>query len=65
MCVGGSDSEHFILKFNIDPFDGDPVEQSYSDYKILLYVNATARSSNIEKAIRQDGSFKLLRRECF
>ena len=62
---GGSDSENFILKLNIDPFDGDPVEQKYPEHKILLYVNATNRSSDIEEAIRQGGDFKLLRHEVF
>ena len=62
---GRSDSENFVLKLNIDPFDGDPVEQNYPSYKILLYVNATNRSSDIEKAIRQGGDFKLLRHEVF
>ncbi|MCP2052737.1 UNVERIFIED_ORG: YHS domain-containing protein [Pseudomonas fluorescens] len=63
--LGRSDSENFVLKLNIDPFDGDPVEQSYSSYKILLYVNATNRSPDIEKAIGQGGDFKLLRHEVF
>lgn len=62
---GRSDSENFVLKFNVDHFDGDPVEQNYPSYKILLYVNATNRSSDIEEAIRQGGDFKLLRHEVF
>jgi hypothetical protein len=62
---GRSDSEHIILKENVDPFDGDPVEQSFPNYPVLLYINATERSSDIEKSIRQDGSFNLLRREVF
>jgi hypothetical protein len=62
---GGSDSENFVLKMNADPFDGDPVEQNYPDYEILLYVNATVCSSDIEKAIKQGSSFKLLRHEVF
>ena len=62
---GGSDAENFVLKVNIDTFDGDPVEQNYSCYKILLYINATNRSSAIEEAISQAGGFKLLRHEVF
>jgi len=62
---GKSDSENFVLKLNTDPFDGDPVEQNYASYKILLYVNATNRSTEIEKLISQGGGFKLLRHEIF
>lgn len=62
---GRSDSENFVLKLNIDPFDGDPVEQNYASYKILLYVNATNRSTDIEKVISQGGGFELLRHEVF
>lgn len=62
---GRSDSANFALKFNIDPFDVDQVEQNYSSYKILLYVNATNRSADIEKVISQGGIFKLLRHEFF
>lgn len=62
---GRSDSENFVLKLNIDPLDGDPVEQNYASYKILLYVNATNRSADIEKVISQGGGFKLLRHEVF
>ncbi|GFM53516.1 hypothetical protein K5D38_21275 [Pseudomonas cichorii] len=60
---GRSDSENFVFKLNIDPFDGDPVEQDYASYKVLLYVNATNRSSDIEKLISQVSVFKLLRHE--
>lgn len=62
---GRSDSENFILKLNVDPLDGYPVEQSYASYKILLYVNATDRSADIEKLISRGGGFKLLRHEVF
>ncbi len=62
---GGSDSESFILKLNIDPFDGDPAEQKYPEHKILLYVNATECSSDIEKAMSQSAGFELLRHEIF
>lgn len=62
---GESNSEHIVLKVNVDPFDGGPVEQSCPDYTILLYVNATERSSYIEEAIRQAGGFKFIRHEMF
>lgn len=62
---GGIDSENFILKLNIDPFDGDPAEQKYPEHEVLLYVNATERSSDIEEAMRQSADFELLRHEIF
>lgn len=62
---GSSDSEHIVLKVNVDPFDGDPVEQNFPDYPILLYINATGRSSDIAEAARKDGNFELLRHEMF
>lgn len=62
---GRSDSGNFILKLNIDPFDGEPVEVNYPSHKILLYVNATRRSSDIEGVIGKSGCFKLLRHETF
>ncbi|WP_256589468.1 hypothetical protein [Pseudomonas sp. GV071] len=62
---GVSDSENFILKLNVDPFDGDPAEQKYPEHKILLYINATECSSDIEKAMRKNSNFELLRREFF
>ncbi|UVM14409.1 hypothetical protein LOY42_13945 [Pseudomonas sp. B21-023] len=62
--LGGGDAENFVLKLNVDPFDGDAVEQNYSDYTVLLYINATDRSSALERVMRQAG-FKLLRHEVF
>jgi len=62
---GRNDSEHFVLKVNVDPFDEEPVEQSFLDFPVLLYINATERSSEIEEIIRKDGCFKLLRHEVF
>jgi hypothetical protein len=60
---GDSNSEHFILKVNLDPFDEEPVEQNFQDFSILLYINSTGRSSDIEKIVRQNGCFELLRHE--
>jgi hypothetical protein len=62
---GRSGSENIVLKINVDPFDGDPVEQDFSDYPILLYINATERSSDIEETTRLNDCFKLLRHEVF
>jgi hypothetical protein len=62
---GSNDSENFILKINIDPFDDEPVEQNFSSYQILLYVNATNRPSDIAGALSRGGLFQLLRHEVF
>lgn len=62
---GRSDSEHYVLKVNVDPFDEEPVEQDFSDFPVLLYINATERSSSIEEVVRKDSFFKLLRHEVF
>ncbi|MBC3456574.1 MULTISPECIES: hypothetical protein [Pseudomonas] len=62
--LGGGDAENFVLKLNIDPFDGDAVEENYPDYTVLLYINATDRSFALERIMRQAG-FKLLRHEVF
>lgn len=62
--LGGGDAESFVIKLNVDPFDGGAVEQDYPGYKVLLYINATDRSSALEEVMRQAG-FKLLRHEVF
>ncbi|WP_175181465.1 hypothetical protein [Achromobacter aegrifaciens] len=62
---GSNDSENFVLKMNLDPFDEEPVEQGFPDYPVLLYINATDRSSDIEEAIKKSDCFKRLRHEVF
>lgn len=57
------ESEGFILKENIDPFDGMATEQAFSKYKILLYVNGTPRSDEVKTLLGPD--FLLLRHEKF
>ena len=59
----GHGSENIIIKVNIDPFDGDPAEAAFPAYSVLLYVNSTGRSSELEAAIGRCRVFKLLRRE--
>ncbi|MCB2250283.1 hypothetical protein KTQ74_00150 [Pseudomonas chlororaphis] len=56
-------AESFVLKGNIDPFDGDPVEQMFSDYPVLLYVDMTLRSEEIKSLLSV--GFDLLRHELF
>lgn len=62
---GTNDSENFVLKINVDPFDGGAVEQNFPDYPVLLYINATARSIDLEAVIRKEGYFDFLRHEFF
>lgn len=62
---GRSDSEHYVLRVNVDPFDEGPVEQDFPEFPVLLYVNATERSSSIEGVVRKDSFFKMLRHEVF
>lgn len=62
---GDNRSENFVLKNNVDPFDGEAVEQDFFGCPVLLYVNATVRSSELEKFILKIEDFKLLRREIF
>lgn len=56
-------SEGFILKENIDPFDGGAAEQAFPKYKILLYVDRTPRSDEVKRLLGPD--FLLLRHEEF
>lgn len=60
---GDKESESFVLKGNIDPFDGEPVEQMFSSYPVLLYVDMTLRSEEIKFLLSKE--FCLLRNEFF
>lgn len=60
---GEKESESFVLKGNLDPFDGGAVEQKFSDYPILLYVDMTLRSEEIKFLLSKE--FCLLRSEFF
>lgn len=60
---GEKESEVFIVKRNIDPFDGEPVEKMFSDYPVLLYVDVTLRSEEIKSFLGTE--FNLLRHEFF
>lgn len=61
---GKASDEHFVLKRNIDPIDGEPAEMTFPEHRILLYVNDTSRSADLqERIIRGARSFVLLRHE--
>lgn len=54
-------NENFILKRNIDPYDGEPAELKFPDQQILLYINNTPRSVELQTLIKQRvGSLTLL-----
>ncbi|WP_053199657.1 hypothetical protein [Herbaspirillum hiltneri] len=59
---GKRTEENFVLKRNVDPIDKEPVEMKFPEYPILLYVNDTPRSLDLQKRINQKASkFILLR----
>lgn len=61
---GKTSHEHFVLKRNVDPIDGEPAEISFPMHQILFYVNDTSRSEELQKKINQEAkSFALLRHE--
>lgn len=61
---GHSDGEHFVLKENVDPFDGEPVESEFPEYSILLYANDTCRSGDLQDSLSMSvPTFSLLRHE--
>jgi hypothetical protein len=60
---GDLSGEHLILKLNKDPFEEEPAEDEFPQHSIVLYVNDTSRSYDIEAALSQSDDIKHLRRE--
>ncbi|WP_454834568.1 hypothetical protein [Pseudomonas lini] len=60
---GSDESEKFLLKGNVDPFDGEAVEQKFSEYPVLLYVDMTVRSEEVRCLLSME--FCLLRHELY
>ncbi|WP_017454446.1 hypothetical protein [Herbaspirillum rubrisubalbicans] len=61
---GKRTTENFVLKRNLDPIDGEPVELKFPEYPILLYINDTSRSLEIMKKIKENASqFALLKHQ--
>jgi hypothetical protein len=61
---GDQTSENLILKRNVDPFDGEPVEMEHADFPVLFYVNRTSRASYFERVLAGASNvFLLLRRQ--
>lgn len=55
--------EHFILQHNYDDFEGEWMEEVFSKYPILFYVNETDRSSDLKASLLEDKRLALLRHE--
>ena len=51
---GEDGSENFLLKKNIDPLDGEPAELNFSNCSILLYVNHTERTTELNNLLNKD-----------
>ena len=62
---GQANSEQFLLKRNVDPFDGEPAEQGFPDYPVILYINATERDHELKALLATRSEFALLRDEVF
>ncbi len=61
---GQTSGEHFILKRNVDPIDGEPAEILFPNYKILLYLNDTPCSKELQEKIQKNTNiFTALRHE--
>lgn len=58
---GDNESENFLLKRNLDPFDGEAVEMDFPDYPIILYINETMRSEEIKNLVAMESAILLLR----
>jgi len=46
--LGSMREEHFILQRNVDLLDNDPAELEFPEAGILLYVEGTERSEELE-----------------
>lgn len=49
---GKMSGEHFVLKWNIDPFDGEPAEMDFPAYQIIFYVNDAALSGGLQARVK-------------
>ncbi len=59
---GDEAGEHFMLKRNLDPFDDVPAEENFPNSKLLLYVNETTRSDELQDALAKGGDAIILLR---
>ncbi len=52
---GDERGEHLMLKHNRDPFEDVPAEGKFPESKLLLYVNETMRSKDVQDALAKQG----------
>jgi len=61
---GQMGEENLELKLNLDPYEDEPNEDEFPDRAILLYVNKTGRSSELNEALsKSNGAVFLIRHE--
>jgi len=64
--LGSMREEHFILRRNIDLLDNEPAELEFPEAGILLYVEGTKRSEELEQILTtRIAGLRLLRRKKF
>lgn len=47
----GPEGEELLLEANMDPEDGEPFYSEFSDYPVILLVDATTRSEQLAKLL--------------
>ena len=47
----GRDGEELLLEMNVDPEDGEPFYSEFSEYPVILLVDATTRSEQLAKLL--------------
>ena len=47
----GPDGEELLLEMNVDPEDGEPFYSEFSDYPVILLVDATTRSKQLAELL--------------
>jgi hypothetical protein len=60
---GHMGEENFEISVNLDPYEDVPSEDDFPDHEILLYVNDTPRSGDLQAALTSNADIILLRHE--
>jgi len=60
---GDIGTEHFILQRNFDPLENEWTDSEHQSYPLLLYVNETTRSKELEKVLTSIEGIVLLKHE--
>ena len=61
--AGELGEEEFVLRYNFNSFEQEWTEKEFHDMNILLYVNVTQRSKEIEDKVTNVVGMLLLRQE--